>query len=87
MNREELIKKFEKHAKKHYIKLNPNKERVTWVIDRLIENKKKHGEIYCPCRAITGNKKRDSQIICPCYFHGGEIELKGECLCRLFVKE
>lgn len=86
MKKQELLKKSEKHAKEYFIKLNPDKKHVSKILDALLKNKKEHGEIYCPCRAITGDKKRDKLIICPCVYHMGEIELKGECLCKLFKK-
>ena len=43
------------------------------------------GELYCPCRVVTGNKEKDKEIICPCIFHRGEIELQKHCLCNLFI--
>ena len=86
MKKEELEKQMKKHADDFYIKLNPDKNRLDWIFEKLLSNEKSHGAIYCPCRAITGDKKRDSLIICPCVFHMGEVELKGECLCKLFVR-
>ena len=87
MNKEEnLIKRSEQYAKKVGIKLNPDKKPVKITIKGLLKNKEKHGEIYCPCRRVTGNKEKDKEIICPCVFHRGEIELQGLCLCKLFAK-
>ena len=83
---EKLTKESEKYAKKSGIKLNPNKKELEHVIKGLLLKKKKYGEIYCPCRIVTGNKEKDKEIICPCVFHRGEIELKGKCLCHLFVR-
>lgn len=83
---EKLTKKSDEHAKKVGIKLNPNKKELDQVIKGLLLKKKKHGKIYCPCRIVTGDKEKDKEIICPCVFHRGEIELKGKCLCQLFVK-
>ena len=84
---EELIKEAEEYAEKVGIKLNPNKEKLAVVIKGLMDNNKKHGEVYCPCRIVTGNKEKDKDIICPCVFHRGEIELQGHCLCQLFFKK
>jgi len=81
-----LIKESEQYAKKVGIKLNPNKKELEHVIKGLLLKKKKYGEIYCPCRIVTGNKEKDKEIICPCVFHRGEVELKGKCLCQLFVR-
>ena len=87
MNEEKkLTKESEQYAKKVGIKLNSNKKELNNVIKGLLLKKKKYGEIYCPCRVVTGNKEKDKEIICPCVFHRGEIELKNKCLCQLFVK-
>jgi len=83
---EELKKQLEEHTKKTGIKFNPNEKIVDNVIKRLLINKKEHGEIYCPCRIITGDKEKDKEIICPCVFHRGEIEVQGYCHCNLFVR-
>jgi len=86
-NAEELTKEAEEYAKRVSIKLNADKEKLAMVIKGLMDNKKKHGEVYCPCRVVTGNKEKDEEIICPCVFHRGEIELKGNCLCTLFFED
>jgi len=82
----ELIKESEQYAKKAGINLNPNKKIVEGIIKGLLKNKKEKGELYCPCRIVSGNKEKDKEIICPCVFHRGEIELQGHCHCNLFVK-
>jgi len=82
----ELINKSKQHAKEHGFRLNPNKEIVEGVIKGLLKNKQKHGEIYCPCRVVTGNKEKDKDIICPCIFHEAEIKKDNKCLCGLFVR-
>lgn len=86
-NAEELTKEADEYAKRVGIKLNPDKKKLAIVIKGLIDNKEKHGEVYCPCRVVTGNKEKDEEIICPCVFHRGEIELKGNCLCTLFFED
>lgn len=83
----ELKKDIEEYAKKTGIKVNPDNEKVEIVMKGLLKNKEKHGEVYCPCRLVTGNKEKDKEIICPCVFHRGEIELEGKCRCFLFVKK
>ena len=82
---DELKKDAGKYAEKVGIKLNPNQKIVDTIVNGLLKNKKEHGDIYCPCRVITGNKEKDKEIVCPCVFHRGEIELKGQCRCLLFV--
>jgi len=83
---EELKKAIEEYAEKvEGIKVN--RDNVDNVIRGLLAKKEKFGEVYCPCRVVTGDKEKDKEIICPCVFHRGEIELQGKCLCNLFLKE
>ena len=82
---EKLRKQMKQYADKAGIKLNPDKKKLDWVFDALLKRKDKFGEIYCPCRVVTGNKEKDKEIICPCVFHRGEVELQGFCKCKLFV--
>ena len=82
----ELKKKSEEYAKSSGFKLNPDDKIVNFVIKGLLKNKKEKGELYCPCRRVTGDKKKDMQIICPCIFHLTEIREQGKCHCGLFVK-
>jgi len=83
---EELIKEYEDYAKENGLVLNPNKEVVKRLVRGLLENEKKYGERYCPCRRISGDKEEDKAKICPCQWHKEEIEKQGHCLCGLFVK-
>ena len=86
-NEEELKKNINEYAQKvEGIKVNPDNKKVQIIVDGLLRNKEKHGEVYCPCRLVTGNKKKDEEIICPCVFHRGEIELEGRCRCLLFFE-
>jgi len=84
--KKELKQQLEEHTKKVGIQFNPNKEIVQGVLTGLLKNKEKHGEIYCPCRRVTGDKEKDKEIICPCVFHRGEIELQKHCHCNIFVE-
>ena len=84
---EELKKSAEEYADSVEISLNPDEKTVDGVVQGLLKNKDKHGEIYCPCRRVTGNKEKDKEIICPCIFGRGEIELQNHCHCNLFVKK
>jgi ferredoxin-thioredoxin reductase catalytic chain len=79
-----FLKDAEEHAKKNGIMLNPDKAKVELIMKGLFKNQKEKGELYCPCRFVTGNKEKDSEIICPCVFHRGEVELEGHCRCFLF---
>lgn len=83
---EKLIKESEEYAKKNGYKLNPNRMIVEGVVRGLLARKENFGEIYCPCRKVTGNKEEDKKIICPCIYHDSEIEKDGHCFCNLFVR-
>lgn len=50
MNDTKLSEQFEEHAAKYMIVLNPDKERVKWIVERLLVNDEKYGQRLCPCR-------------------------------------
>ncbi|MBW2988502.1 ferredoxin:thioredoxin reductase [Candidatus Woesearchaeota archaeon] len=83
---EQLRERMEGHAKANGFALNPNPRKVNALLRALLENKREYGELYCPCRRVTGDKRRDSKIVCPCAYHKREIKRQGHCLCGLFVK-
>jgi ferredoxin-thioredoxin reductase catalytic subunit len=83
---ENLIQISDEYAKSKGFKLNPNDIVASGVIKGLLIRKENFGEIYCPCRKMTGNKKEDKRIICPCVYHEEEIAKDGHCFCNLFVK-
>ena len=83
---EEIIKSYQMYAEKNGFKLNPDREVVERLIKGMLENEKKFGDRYCPCRRVTGNPEEDKPKICPCQWHREEIGKNGHCLCGLFVK-
>ncbi|MFA5169702.1 MAG: ferredoxin-thioredoxin reductase catalytic domain-containing protein [Candidatus Paceibacterota bacterium] len=83
---EKLIKISEDYARSKGFKLNPNRAVVEGIVKGLLAHKENFGEIYCPCRKVTGNKDEDKKIICPCIYHLDEITKDGHCFCNLFVK-
>jgi ferredoxin-thioredoxin reductase catalytic chain len=85
MENKELKEVLQKHVDKTGIKFNPNEKIVEGILIGLLKNKEKHGDIYCPCRVVSGNKEKDKEIVCPCVFHRGEIELQKHCHCNIFV--
>lgn len=87
MDKKSFIEAKKKYAEKQGFMLNPDKQVVDMIIDGLIENMKKHGSAYCPCRPITGVKEEDKKNICPCIYHKDEILKDGKCHCWLFVKK
>ena len=83
---DKVIEPYQAYAVKSGFRLNPDREAVARVIKGLLENEKKHGQRYCPCRRVTGNIEEDRLKICPCAWHLKELEHDGRCQCRLFVK-
>ncbi|MEW6593057.1 MAG: ferredoxin-thioredoxin reductase catalytic domain-containing protein [Candidatus Hadarchaeota archaeon] len=86
MDEAELKAIMEKYAKSQGLALNPDKEVAGAVIKGLLENAKKYGFRYCPCRPLAGDRKADAPKICPCAWHKDEIGKMGHCHCWLFVK-
>ena len=86
-NIEEVIKGYQEYADKNGFKLNPDREVVERLAKGLLEDEKKYGQRYCPCRRATGNLEEDKPKICPCAWSREEIEKQGHCLCGLFIKE
>jgi ferredoxin-thioredoxin reductase catalytic subunit len=82
---EQLLKAMERYAESQGFRLNPDGEVVATVLKGLIENERKYGRRYCPCRPVTGDEKQDDPKICPCVFHREEIKQMGRCHCGLFV--
>ena len=90
-NKQEIIEKLKKeyaeYARANGFKLNPDNKTVERIINGLLMNKEKYGEMYCPCRRITGDKTEDAKKICACFWHKDEIKKDGHCFCNLYVKE
>ncbi len=82
----ELRKKIEDYAEESGFKLNPEDKITSFIIKGLLKNKKEKGELYCPCRRVSGNRQEDIKIICPCIYHISEIKEQGHCHCNLFFK-
>jgi len=83
---EEIIKNYSEYSRKNGFQLNSNRKIVERVINGLLENEKKKGKKYCPCRILSGNQEEDSKKICPCVYHKEEIAKNGKCYCGLFTK-
>ncbi|MEM3506536.1 MAG: ferredoxin-thioredoxin reductase catalytic domain-containing protein [Candidatus Bathyarchaeia archaeon] len=85
MDKAKLKEILEKYAKSQGIRLNPDEKIVDLILEGLLNNEKKYGYRYCPCRRVTGDKAVDAKIICPCIYHKEEIKSMGKCHCGLFV--
>ena len=83
---DKVILGYGEYAKSQGFRLNPDRKVVELVVRGLLENGKRHGARYCPCRVVTGDKRKDRLIICPCAYHKDEIAEMGHCHCNLFVK-
>jgi thioredoxin len=84
---QDIIKWYEGYAEKKGIKLNPDRKVVEGLMKGLLENEKKYGARYCPCRRVTEDFQEDRDKICPCKWYEGEIERDGHCYCNLFYKK
>ena len=63
MNKEQLIKLYEKYAKSQGFKLQTDKKILDQLINAQLENEKKHGHRFCPCKARIGEFETDKKII------------------------
>jgi ferredoxin-thioredoxin reductase catalytic chain len=81
-----IIDEYRHLAEGKNLKLNPDEKILEGLAHGLIENEKKYGARYCPCRRVSGNKEEDEKKICPCGFLEKEIGERGRCLCGLFIK-
>ena len=62
------------------VKLNDDKELVEEINNQLLENQKKYGKRYCPCKL-----DRIPENICPCK-ELQDMNVAGECHCGKYVK-
>jgi len=83
----EFIENSRKYAEEKGFKLNPDTEALQRLARGVLENERRHGKRYCPCRRVSGNPEEDANKICPCVFHLKEIEKNGHCLCNLYFKK
>ncbi len=87
MNKEDLIKIWERFEQGKDFMLNPDRAHFEGVADGVLTNLEKYGSRFCPCRLRDGTTGRDMRLLCPCNFKEQERwKDKGECWCGLFVK-
>jgi ferredoxin-thioredoxin reductase catalytic chain len=84
--KKDLYLKMNDHAKEKNFRLNEDSDVVNEILNKLLIRKRKFGDIYCPCRIVTGDEEKNKEIACPCIFHVSEVESHGSCLCGLFIK-
>lgn len=85
---EEVLKVWDEFAERNgKIKVWDDRESVKQLSLGVLENRKRKGFKFCPCRMTTGDMERDLKLICPCNFLAQQTWREyGECWCGLFVK-
>ncbi len=83
----QLLKSIRRYARASGYIIQPNKKILAVVLKGLLNNIKKYGYKYCPCRKVTGNIFEDKKIICPCVYHKDEIKRDGYCKCMLYYRK
>ena len=79
-----LMKNF---ADTHGCIINPDDRRVNLILRGLLSREERYGQLYCPCRVLTGDPTTDNDIVCPCVFREEDILQHGMCHCRLFAEK
>ena len=87
MNKEELKKLSQDHANNKGFRLQPDSAMLDTVFNGILRNQEKHGDLYCPCRRVTGDIEEDKKIVCPCIYHEQEVAQDGHCKCHLFFSK
>jgi ferredoxin-thioredoxin reductase catalytic subunit len=88
LNKSEIIRTFGEFCQGKEFELNPDRSHLEAIIDGILDNEKKYGLKYCPCRIVSGDFNKDSELICPCHFTAQKkYAEQGECWCGLFTKK
>lgn len=84
---DDLKREFEPFVERLGYRFNTDADFVEMVLDGVLANLEREGDVFCPCRIRSGEMVKDLQIICPCIpFHRDEFAALGKCWCGLFVK-
>ena len=83
----QLLKSLRRYERVSGYKIQPSKKILAVIMKGLLNNVKKHGYKYCPCRKPTGDVSEDKKIICPCVYHHDEIKEEGHCKCLLYFRK
>ncbi len=86
-DRDRFLEAVEKFTENNEFQVNPDRKKVSLLLEGIFNNEKNHGLKYCPCRLITKDFEEDLKLVCPCNFliHNTFKE-KGECWCGLFKR-
>ncbi len=85
----DFARAIEKFAEKNEFRVNPDREKVSLLLEGVFNNETNHGLKYCPCRLATKDFQEDLKLVCPCNFIIHETykgKPDGECWCGLFVR-
>lgn len=88
LEKRDAIKIWEEFSKKNKkFLITPDEEKVDSLAKGVVNNKKRFGLKFCPCRLRNKDFEKDLKLICPCNFLIQKTwKEKGECWCGLFVK-
>src|SRR5208337_1399795 len=87
MNVEKLYEFLKKtQGPKGYF-FNQDKNRVSLLLEGLLENKSRYGYMCCPCRLAANDRDWDRDIICPCVYRVSDVAEYGSCYCSLYVSK
>jgi len=82
-----LRRHIEREAAKRGLRLNPDTKTAEGILRGLLKRRARFGELYCPCRVVSGDRAKDKGIICPCVFCEKEVAEQGICHCRLLAPD
>jgi ferredoxin-thioredoxin reductase catalytic chain len=88
-SKDDFSTSIQKFTEGNEFMVNPNREKVSLLLEGIFNNERNHGLKYCPCRLMAKDFNEDLKIVCPCNFLIHETYKgvdKGECWCGLFVK-
>jgi ferredoxin-thioredoxin reductase catalytic chain len=86
-DKNKFLEAINKFVENNEFEVNPDREKVSMLLEGVFNNEKNHGLKYCPCRLITKDFEEDLQLVCPCNFLAHDTyKEKGECWCGLFVR-
>jgi nitrite reductase/ring-hydroxylating ferredoxin subunit/ferredoxin-thioredoxin reductase catalytic subunit len=68
-------------------KFNTEADFVDEVLSSELEILERDGDVFCPCRMLTGDPKEDFKIVCPCIpFYADQFAAMRTCWCGLFIR-
>ena len=87
MNVEQLHEFLKKTQEPKGYFFNKDRNRVSLLLEGLLENKDRYGYMCCPCRLAANDRDWDRDIICPCVYRTPDVAEHGSCYCSLYVSK